>query len=200
MGIDKDYKKIIKSHKEDWAAISADPSLDEGFIREFADKVVWRIIAEKQDLSESFIEANIDRFNDPATGSLDLTAILTKQKLSENFLRKYADKFKWSDWKVLSSCQKLSEKFILDFENKVNWSDITAGQELSEKFIEEHQDKIKWEYVARYQTITEEFFWKHQDKIDVNFLVKSQKVDTKRWSAKFQELKEKEALKAEVLY
>ena len=71
---------------------------------------------------------------------------------------------------------------------------------MSEKFIEEHADKIKWEYVARYQKISEDFFWKHQDKIDVNYLVKSQIVDTKRWSKQFQELKEKEAAKAEILY
>ena len=101
----------------------------------------------------------------------------------------------------LEGLKKTYESVVCQTFTDYEWLVIDGGStDGSREFIEEHQDKIKWEYVARYQTITEEFFWKHQDKIDVNFLVKSQKVDTSHWSARFQELKQKEAAKAEVLY
>lgn len=192
MGLDRDFKKIIKSYKENWDAISADPNLSEAFIEEFADKLNWRMVSNRATLSEAFIEKHIDR--------LDMSAILSRQKVSEAFLRKNMASFKWNDWKALSACQKLSEKFILEFADKINWTDITAGQDLSEEFMEKYADKIRWEYVARYQRISEEFYWKHKDKLEISFLLTNKKTDVSTWSNEFQQEKKKQQMNVATVY
>jgi hypothetical protein len=76
------------------------------------------------------------------------------EKLSEDFIRKFKDKF---DWRVLSYFQKLPEDLIREFKDKVDWMGVSVYQKLSEDFIEEFQDKVSWGHIASHQKVSKKF-------------------------------------------
>ncbi|KAF8766573.1 hypothetical protein HNY73_019622 [Argiope bruennichi] len=109
-----------------------------------------------------------------------------KQKLSEDFIREFQDKFNWKliseyqklsedfirefqykvNWKLISEYQKLSEDFIREFRNKVDWGNISYHQKLSEDFIREFQHKVDWEGISYHQKLSEDFIREFRDKVD----------------------------------
>jgi hypothetical protein len=113
-----------------------------------------KIIEEIKDI-EKFFEENIDNFE------VDWDYISRRQKLSEEFIDKYNDKFSWY---YISIYQKLSEEFIEKYIDKVNWLCISECQKLSEEFIEKYSDKVNWYNISKYQTLSESFIEKHKDK------------------------------------
>ena len=66
---------------------------------------------------------------------------ISRQKLSEEFIKKFQDKV---NWQYISLKQNLSEEFIREFQDKVSWFEISIDQKLSEEFIREFQDKDDW--------------------------------------------------------
>jgi len=66
------------------------------------------------------------------------------QDLSEDFIRKFQDKFDEDCWIEISYGQDLSEEFIREFQDKVDWYWISKNQNLSEEFIIEFRNKIDW--------------------------------------------------------
>lgn len=69
----------------DWFEdISLNQNLSEDFIREFQDKLEWRLISSWQKLSESFIQEFSHKLN--------WRRISTKQRLSKEFIAKNLDK------------------------------------------------------------------------------------------------------------
>ena len=61
------------------------------------------------------------------------------------------------DWYYISGNYKLSENFIKKFQDKFNWSEISYYQKLSENFIREFQDKVDWLYISIGQILSENF-------------------------------------------
>jgi hypothetical protein len=71
---------------------------------------LWSMVTETQNLSESFIERYIDKFNN------HWNSICRRQKLSEDFIRRHSDKVIW--W-AIAHFQDYSEKFLLEFFNEI---------------------------------------------------------------------------------
>ena len=138
-------------NKVDWRMVSKKQNLSEDFIREFADKVSWSNISYRQKLSEDFIR----EFKDKVSWSI----ISYYQKLSEDFIKEFQDKV---DWDFISGHQKLSEDFIREFQDMVNWDYISKYQKLSEDFIREFSDKVFWSYISEYQKLSEDFIREFQ--------------------------------------
>ena len=104
--------------KVDWFRIFKFQKLSESYIIERYDKksnkMSWKYISEKQNLSEKFIS----RFKN----KLDWERISRYQKLSEGFIDKFQNKI---NWEYISYYQKLSEGFIEKFQNKIDWKVIS---------------------------------------------------------------------------
>ena len=90
-------------------------------------------------------------------------------KLSEDFVRKYADKIDWN-LALVDNNLELSEKFILEHADKLDWSTIFCNQDLSEKVLFNLAEKLKdsrnfWYYVSKDQSLSIEFVKRYADKI-----------------------------------
>ena len=59
------------------------------------------------------------------------------------------------DWWYISTYQKLSESFIREFADKIDWYYMSKYQKLSESFIKEFNDGIKWQHISLYQKLSE---------------------------------------------
>lgn len=70
------------------------------------------------------------------------------------------------NWGVISISQKLSEDFIRKFADKLDWQFISLKQELSEPFMEEFIDRLDWWHIARWQKLSESFIERHRNKMD----------------------------------
>lgn len=111
---------------------------------------------------------------------------------SDNFIRKYADKF---DFDILSQTYTLSESIIREFFNKIDWTEISLQylsdefvdefsdkldlytmsekSELSEDFIRRFESKVDWEMISANQALFEELILEFAHKIDFNALLRS---------------------------
>lgn len=134
-------------------------------IDDFANKVNWAWISERQQLSEQFIEKYQDK--------VDWGLISRFQQLSEQFIEKYQDKVSW-DW--ISRCQQLSEQFIEKYQDRVDWVGISACQQLSEQFIEKFKDKVNWYLISRFQQLSEQFIEKYADKVNLYYISECQQL------------------------
>ena len=164
-------------NKVDWYYISKYQHLSETFIREFQDKVNWRCISGHQSLSEDFTREFIKRidltellsnyavsenflrdymsgFDGTREKPFGLRSITAYQKLSESFIRDFADSL---DWVYISQYQHLSEDMIREFKDKVVWYYISKYQHLSEEFIKEFKDRVDWDCIANYQYLSDNF-------------------------------------------
>lgn len=63
------------------------------------------------------------------------------QKLSEEFMRRHADRL---DWSTLSIYQKFSTDFIRENYDKVFWVAMAENQELDEKTKREFKEELDW--------------------------------------------------------
>ena len=125
-----------------------------------------KILEEIKDI-EKFFDENMNNFK------VDRFWISKKQKLSEDFIKKYSDKVYWYN---ISIYQKLSEEFIDKHINKVNWYLISEYQKLSESFIEKHNNKVDWYRISEYQKLSEEFIEKYIDKVEWDYIFQYQKL------------------------
>ena len=53
-----------------------------------------------------------------------------------------------NNWNKISTHKFLSEDFIRKFADKLNWKNISFHQKLSGSLLKEFKDKIIWEYVS----------------------------------------------------
>ena len=103
--------------------------------------------------SEEFIEGHID-----CEGCHTIRTICQYQKLSDAFIRKYADKLY-----LLNICkyQKLSENLVeealVKYLDKAQWFYIGCYQHLSESFIKRHIDKFGRRTISEYQKLSSGF-------------------------------------------
>lgn len=81
-----------------------------------------------------------------------------QKNLSENFIIDYADKL---DWNLLCCNQKLKENILREFASKLNFKNISSRQKLSESFISYFKDKLDWVLISKYQKLSEDFIERH---------------------------------------
>jgi len=74
---------------------------------------LWSMIAQTQNLPESFIEKHYDKFKNY------WRSICEYQKLSEDFMRRNSEKL---DWWAVAHFQKYSEDFYFEFFDEINGS------------------------------------------------------------------------------
>jgi hypothetical protein len=104
---------------------------------------------------------------------VDWEEISYHQKLSEDFIREFADYVNW--WSI-SSKQKLSEEYIREFADDVDWEWISKNQKLSENFIKEFADKVNWDHISSYQQLSENFIREFKNKLNWNCISIYQKL------------------------
>lgn len=124
-------KEEMKKQGEDFWDKYSKTAIPKEFIKEFADKINWRIFCKEKNLTEDFIREYKDK--------VDWEMVSRYQKLSEDFIREFKDKV---DWESISCYQVLSEDFIREFQDKVDWDLCFLYQILSDKFIDEFNDRI----------------------------------------------------------
>ena len=69
------------------------------------------------------------------------TFVCRYQKLSEEFMRKHADKL---DWNALSIYQTFSEEFAREYKDKVFWVAMAENQQFGENFKREFAEDLDW--------------------------------------------------------
>lgn len=173
----------------DFEKISGNKNLSEKFILEYMDKLDMKEVYRNIRLSESFLKENFDKLNKRryifqhqrlsenfiesiihTLSPFDWEIISARQKLSENFIRKYQD---FINWDAVSNSQKLSMNFIREFQDKVNWNNISYSQNLNMKFIKEFQDKIDLRRINR-QKLSKNFILKNIEKLDLYWISRGQ--------------------------
>jgi hypothetical protein len=128
--LSEDFIREVES--VDLYSVSENQYLSEEFILEFHDHVnLSDILSSQYDLSEKFLEAGVNFFED------DHIDIIVKQTLlSEDFIRKYHHRM---DWELVSMWQRLSEEFIREFQDHVDWYWVLKKQKISEDFRKEFE-------------------------------------------------------------
>jgi len=95
---------------------------------------------------------------------------ISKQELSENFMRKYN---RFLNWWIISEHQKMSESFIREFKTKVNWVSLLFNKklDLSNGFKEEFKELLPFESLARdSKALSEDFIRRHENQVDWKFV------------------------------
>lgn len=153
---------FYKFDKTEWMNALIEANLPENFIENHMGKLIdacgaafWKILPERQVLSENFIAKYADK--------IDWHVVSFYQVLSEDFIDRNYDKV---DWNSISSGQDLSEKFIEKHIDRVNMTGICFKQKLSESFMEKHAGILDWYGVSCFQDVSKKFIIKHADKID----------------------------------
>lgn len=77
----------------------------------------------------------------PWASRLRTRRICLEEKLTEDFMRKYAS---FLDWYALSQTQEMSEEFIEEMKERVQWKSILDRNLISEKWLRTHADEIRW--------------------------------------------------------
>ena len=94
--------------------------------------------------------------------------LLSKHEgLTEDFIRKFADKV---DWEWISQYHHLSEDFIREFKDRVYWGCISSYQNLSEDFIREFKYRLRWVCISKYQHLSEDFIREFANRVDWNMI------------------------------
>ena len=97
-----------------------------------------------------------------STNYNDWSALSCHGGLTEDFIRKFADKV---DWFRISGIQHLSEDFIREFQYRVDWERISINQHLSEDFIREFKDRVNWGWISYFQRLSEDFIREFKDNV-----------------------------------
>ena len=92
------------------------------------------------------------------------TKLVTKTKLSEDFIREHKDN-PLMLWTQICLYQTLSEDFIREFQDRMFWLHICYVQTLSEEFILEFKDKVHWSSIYTKQKLSDKFIIDNIDKL-----------------------------------
>jgi hypothetical protein len=68
-------------------------------------------------------------------------------------------------WKILPQTQKLPDEFIEKYADKFSWRDICEMQLLSEDFMKRNADRLDWWAVANFRKFSEEFYLEFYEQI-----------------------------------
>ena len=117
-----------------WDDISKYHNLSEQFIEKYIGNLNWEYVLDNQQLSENFMEKNID---------IIFESVLSNVR--ENY-GNYKGVVNGIIWGKIFKCQKLSEHFIEKHIDKIKWHYVLEYQKLSEKFIEKYKNIIITKY------------------------------------------------------
>lgn len=92
--------------------------------------------------------------------------ICEKEKLTEEFMDKYADML---DWYLLSRYQDMSEEFIENHRDKIKWNSILSRNMISENFVRKYADELNWTaLIGSSMNLSIDFIREFVDRIDFN--------------------------------
>lgn len=97
------YSNFGTPHNTDWYNYSIFGKLSEEEIAANADNVIWKFIFMFQDLSEWFIEANIDRVVENPAAKVALTCF---QPLSDTFIANHKELIDWGIYSCVHSANQ----------------------------------------------------------------------------------------------
>ena len=106
---------------------------DTFYVLENKNENFWNDMVCKWALTEDQIEMIFDW--------VQPTFVCRYQKLSEEFIRKHADKL---DWFALSIYQTFSEDFAREYKDKVFWVAMAENQQFGEDFKKEFAEDLDW--------------------------------------------------------
>lgn len=189
------FKKYINQICE-WQTLSED------FIEKYKDIIDWNIVSGHQYMSKKFMDKHENDINWNEVHKfreLDKHYVMNiykefmtnhtyrwmnkNNKLTESFIIRYYDRFKW-DWNLILPVVTLSEEFIEEFGDEINdWNLIAESQNFDEHFVEEFLMKKKRFDIGTYlmhAPVSEAFIRKHWEKLDkkeLSNLLLTQKLD-----------------------
>lgn len=150
---------LIRKYKDklqdEWDTICCYQNLTDDIIEEFIDNIDFSsLIGNKTILSEYIIEKYSNK--------IDKYTLFSKQYFSEDFLNKHTDWWLYDSLvcNAVISHQKVSENFIRTYKDKLKWSAVTKYQTMSEDFIKEMRDYVDWDLVLDYQKLSLDFICK----------------------------------------
>ncbi|MGD1841924.1 MAG: hypothetical protein ACFB0B_13670 [Thermonemataceae bacterium] len=161
------------------------------------DKINWKMLAKREQLSETFIEAHLDQLN--------WLHISKFQSLSNSFIYTYADRL---DWNALSENQALSTNILLDFSDRIRWKKATLNPQLdaeaklvatykgnlekllqkeqvSVDFLRKYSTYLDWEVVSATQAIPEKHIQTFIEKINFSSLLQHPKAYSEKMLKKY---------------
>lgn len=167
--LSEDFIREFKD-KINWSGLSYYQQLSEEFIKEFKDRIYWDKLLSTHMFSEDFLiwyvlECKADEEKAPikesqhiiSTETVNWYRILTYQKVSYEFIRRFKSYFTKNEWTHISGYQALSEDFMREFKTEINWKTVSKCQQMSEDFIREFCDKVDWSLIPYNQNISLDF-------------------------------------------
>ncbi len=160
------FEKIDKYiNKINWREIIYNPYFDKKFVNRYINHLDWHFC-------EFFwSKLDPDTLSNFMKNSYEWVSAISRLKLSEDFLTENNKYFNDHLWKMVCGWQVLSEDFIRKFADKVDWHSISSHQEISENFIREFQDKVDWKMISQKKNLSEDFIREFQDKFNWYLLV-----------------------------
>jgi hypothetical protein len=133
--------KIKHNLYVDWESVCYSHNLSLDFIKEFFDKFNISDLIINQKLSEEFIEEKII-----IRSKQYLWQLVTYQKLSENFIRKYKDDIVY--WNRVCKFQNISHDFIIEHKDDVSFLTLAIYKKLNKKTVKHILNLPSWQSYA----------------------------------------------------
>jgi hypothetical protein len=96
--------------------------------------------------------------------------------MTEKELRTHIKNNEFIEWDVISRTVKLSEDFIREYADKVWWFYISKYQTLSEELIKDQLVNLDKYVLSRYQKLSNEFILEYFDILHPNMLLENGKL------------------------
>jgi hypothetical protein len=144
--------EFVEEYKDkfNWSDLSQKLAMTKEQLLQYVDRIDWdRAPTYQPKVDGDVIEAVLaskkkDEFN--------WHGALVNVKMSEEFIEKHADDIeKANKWELVSYYQKLSEEFMMKWAKKMNWNYVSQRQKLSDKFIRENLSKLNKQWLLNYQ-------------------------------------------------
>lgn len=168
----KDY--IIQNFdKNDWNYIAL-YDLPIHYYEVFRDQLDW------EEVSKSNVQLSADFINKFGR-YLNWTKCVQYKYMKMKFIKKYWKRFNFN-WKYLCSYQQLSEEFIRKHADKICWEELTFSNSLPINLIEDmipYFNEKCWSNISGRQRLTSDFVFKHLEQINLPAFVQNYKI---RWN------------------
>jgi len=157
--------------EQSWAFVAQKLNLTESFMRHFSDILPFRELCYHQKLTEDFI----DEFED----EIDWESIFVNQKhVSEEFILSHMDKVRTYRFSNLDYSRKYSNYFININKRELQWNKLTFQQckDWNMDFINKFKDFLNWDILMmlRDDLQTIEFVKKFESKIELKNIMVSE--------------------------
>lgn len=141
-------------------------NMEDNKLRELVDRMVefgdWGVITQLfNQLDYNFIEEHKYAFD-----WRYISSNLYKFEIKDWMWSKYEEFFNWED----ISRQKLDEDFVDKYAHKLNWRDLLQSNNFSESFIIEHLRYVDLDMVVSTQYISEDFLWEFRDAFNWKYI------------------------------